>query len=69
MPGDIEIDKCGTCKQVKPVSRKYYYYDIKCECCNNNHFVIVKHCSDCLPVEPTHTKIELKTSNLKRVRL
>lgn len=66
---DQEINICDTCKQVKPVSRKYYYYNIKCECHNNNHFEIVWHCKDCEPIEPVFTKIEMKTSNLPKIEL
>lgn len=31
--GDIEFAKCDVCGQEAPVSRKYYYYDVKCDCC------------------------------------
>lgn len=67
MSGDIEVNVCSTCKKTKPVSRKYYHYDIKCECHSPDHFEIVWYCEDCQPKEPTETKVTFKTSNLKRV--
>jgi hypothetical protein len=50
--GDCEFAKCDMCKKDTHVSRKYYSYDIKCDCCNDkndNHFEIVRYCKDCEP--------------------
>lgn len=69
MSGSIEIAKCGTCKQIKPVTRKYYHYDINCDCCNTKHFEIAYHCSDCEPIEPSFTKIQIETSKLTKIDL
>lgn len=52
MSGFIEVDKCDICLQVTYVTRKYYYYNIKCDCCNDKdspHFEIVKYCKNCIP--------------------
>jgi len=67
MTGAIEIDKCDVCgKENVHVSRKYYRYDIKCECHSPHHFELVRYCKDCIPKEPKETKIFIKTENLKR---
>lgn len=55
MSGAIEHDTCDICWTEGPVSRKYYHYDIKCSCCNNqtdDHFEIVKYCKNCKPKPP-----------------
>lgn len=64
--GEIEFGKCPYCRQEKPLQRKYFYYDINCECHSPQHFEIVWHCKDCIPQEPKETKITIKTENLKR---
>ena len=67
MEGMIEIGKCDMCKlENVQLWRKYYYYDIKCECHSNTHFEIVTYCKDCIPQEPRETKITLKTENLSK---
>lgn len=57
MSGDIESGTCDICKaESVPVSRKYYYYDIECDCCNSkedDHFEIVFYCKDCKPKPPS----------------
>lgn len=54
MSGDIEWGICPTCGNYTQLFRKYYYYDINCECCRSNkgHFEIVRHCKDCKPIPP-----------------
>lgn len=58
MSGNVEFGKCDVCQKENTLSRKYYYYDIQCECCGakhegkNVHFEIVLHCSNCTPKEP-----------------
>lgn len=55
MCGAVESNKCSVCGQVGIVNRTYYYYPIKCNCCNNKddtHFEIVYTCEDCIP-KPT----------------
>lgn len=65
--GDVEFGKCGVCKEDKPLQRKYYRYNIDCECCGNEHFEYVAHCKDCTPVEPVTTRVTIKTSTLKKM--
>ena len=67
MAGDIEFGKCDVCKKDAPLQRKYYGYNIKCECHSPNHFEFVRHCNDCTPTEPKETKIILKTSTLSEI--
>lgn len=55
--GDVEVDVCDFCKQVKPVGRTYLYPSkyVKPENALNsvvlynegNYFIIVKTCNDC----------------------
>ena len=52
MSGSIEWGVCSICKSEGQVSRKYYYYDIVCDCCRGGHFEIVKHCDKCEPKAP-----------------
>jgi len=55
---NLELSKCDMCGTIALVSRRYYYYDIKCDCCDcyndkrDNHFEITKHCSKCKPKPP-----------------
>ena len=62
--GEIEHGKCDICKKIRDLQRKYYYYDIKCECHSPNHFELVSHCKDCEPKEPVKTRVTFKTANL-----
>ncbi len=59
MSGDIEHSKCDICGTVGSVSRKYYHYNIQCQCCNDqtdDHFEIVRHCNKCKPKPPAAIK-------------
>lgn len=53
---DIEYGKCDICGKDGNLNRKYYYYDIACNCCNDKgkspHFEIVNYCDSCKPVPP-----------------
>lgn len=64
MSGECEAGKCDICGQeVVGLARKYYYYDVKCECCNKEsdpHFEIVYHCSNCQPKPPKQIKAWLQ---------
>ncbi len=58
-----EFEKCDICKVKAILSRKYYRYNIKCDCCNRKkdfHFEIVKHCTDCLPYPPKRISVVLE---------
>lgn len=62
--GDIEAGTCDICKaEDVALQRKYYHYDIKCECCNradDPHFEIVRYCSNCQPKPPYSIKVMVK---------
>lgn len=60
MSGDIEYGSCDICKTQGPLSRKYYRYDVKCECCNakdDDHLEIIRHCSECDPRPPRQISV------------
>lgn len=68
--GEMEIDYCYICKKLRPVRRKYYSYNIKCECCGGNdgkHFELVKHCADCKPIPPLEIRPHIKGINYLEV--
>jgi hypothetical protein len=66
--GESEMGKCDICKKDDVIlERKYYEYDIKCECHRPNHVECVKYCKDCTPVEPEITTITISTEYLKRL--
>lgn len=53
--GDQEISQCDICSKEAVVERKYYYYPIACNCCNDakdNHFEIVRFCNNCTSKPP-----------------
>ena len=61
--GDIEYGLCDICKEETTLSRKYYYYDIPCDCCNgkkDKHFEIVRHCFLCEPKPPRVISVSLE---------
>ena len=67
MSGSIEFGICDICKKEKPLQRTIFRYNIKCECHSPYHFELVRHCSDCVAVEPKETEITLKTDYLKNI--
>jgi hypothetical protein len=64
MSGEVEHNKCDICGFIGAVNRKYYHYPIKCECHSPQHFELVIHCNNCIPTEPTVTKLTVKTEIL-----
>ena len=58
--GDVEFGKCDICGKETTLNRKYYHYDIKCDCCSPKHFEIVRHCKDCKPQPPKYVKVYIK---------
>lgn len=58
--GEMEFGKCEICGKEAPLLRKYYHYNIKCECCSPTHFVLIRHCEDCMPKPPREIKVVLK---------
>jgi hypothetical protein len=71
MSDEMEVGTCEVCgKENVVLDRTYFNYDIsgiKCSCHNPNHFVLVRHCKDCKPKEPSYTKIEFRTDDLKKL--
>lgn len=61
--GDAEYGTCNICGKKAMVNKKYYYYNIPCECHNKGHFDIVYYCKDCQPQPPKQTKITLSYEN------
>lgn len=57
MSNETEAGTCSICKKrTSSINRKYYYYDIECDCCNSksdDHFELVFHCENCEPVPPS----------------
>ncbi len=69
MSGCIEFGKCEVCGKEAQLQRTYWHYAIKCECHSPSHFEMKRHCADCVPTEPTTTKISLRTDTLEKGRL
>lgn len=60
MGGCCEYGVCDICGKSAPLDRKYYFYDIKCSCCNSAdspHFEIVRFCKNCTPVPPRRLSV------------
>jgi hypothetical protein len=52
-----KIQAIGTCEICKKENvdlyRTHFYYNFKCMCHSPYHFVVIDHCSECNPEEPT----------------
>ncbi len=66
MSGESEFGKCEVCKTETHLQRTTFHYDIKCECHSPNHFITIRHCSNCKPVEPKNTTVTFQTSILPK---
>lgn len=69
--GETELGKCEICGKETILERTYFYYPIHCECCGSKdengqsqHFVLVTHCSKCVPSIPE--KFTVRTRDYKR---
>ena len=62
---DIEIGYCDICHKKKQIKRKYYYYDVNCDCCGSSqgHFEIIKYCDKCTPKPPKRINIIMEPYN------
>lgn len=59
--GELEIGRCDLCGRDSVVlNRKYFRYDIPCACHSPSHFVLIRHCENCTPREPTEIIVRLK---------
>jgi len=59
----IEFGTCDICKGESHLSRKYYRYNIQCDCCNkkeDTHFEIVRFCTNCGPMPPRRITVVLE---------
>lgn len=69
MSGDQMIGRCQVCGKTNvPLTRKYFHYDIPCECHGPTHFEMIEYCKDCVPKEPRESKVTFKTEDLKDPR-
>lgn len=67
-PGHVEVGICLICNTVDvPLAREYYYYDVKCECCQpkDRHFEIVRYCAKCTPKPPQSIRVWMKAEPIK----
>ena len=64
---ESEWSKCDYCGIEGHINRAYYRYDIKCECHSPQHMEVVFHCNECVPTEPTQTKLTINTKYLKQL--
>ena len=63
---DVEYDKCNVCGKKAMLQRKYYHYNIECECCGGvHHFEIIRYCDNCSPKEPEQIRVILKAGFYK----
>lgn len=63
---DEEYGICDMCGNKGIIQRRYYHFDIRCECHLPNHFEIVHYCKDCVPIMPPETYITLHDEALDR---
>lgn len=70
-----ENGACNICGRITNVQRKYYYYDIKCDCCNNKndfHFEIIWYCKNCEPKPPRRINViisPIKPQEIRKIKL
>lgn len=58
---DREEGSCSVCGEYGAVQRRYFHYDVDCDCCNGSqHFKFLYHCSDCVPKAPTKIRITIE---------
>lgn len=68
MSGSIEFGACEVCGEEAELQRKYYRYNIKCECHGPQHFELVRHCKNCEPKEPVETKVTFRTELIEKIK-
>ena len=70
MCGEIEVGRCECCgKDNVPLERTYFRYPFECECHSPEHFILVRHCEDCDPIEPRETKVVFKNRRFEKTHL
>jgi hypothetical protein len=61
MSGAAEYTTCSLCNLERIVSRKYYHYDIPCDCCNGElHFEIIRYCDVCEASPPKTVTVTME---------
>jgi hypothetical protein len=61
MSDSIEDGHCDICGKYTVLERKYFYYNVRCDCClGDQHFELIRHCNDCVPKAPSRIKITLE---------
>ena len=60
----IEFGKCDYCGKETYIKRKYFYYNIKCDCHSPRHFELRHYCEDCEPRIPHETKVTYSSHSL-----
>lgn len=58
-----EFERCAVCGKTGILKRKYYKYNIKCDCHSPEHFELVLHCPSCVPKPPETTTVFIKPIN------
>ena len=56
----VEHGYCDYCGAEGIVRRKYYYYDIDCNCCVGKHFEMLRYCDKCSPTPPLNVIVTMK---------
>lgn len=59
MSTEQETGRCDVCGELGILLRKYYHYDVECDCCGgDDHFEIVRyHQNNCKPCPPENVRI------------
>ena len=66
--GELEIGRCDLCGRDSVVlHRKYFRYDIPCECHSPSHFVLIRHCVNCTPREPAEIIVRFSRDQIHTI--
>lgn len=63
--GDQPFGKCDYCRRERPLTIKYYTYDLKCDCHNGDHSERIEHCDECVPQPPPRIRVVYEAQNVK----
>ena len=64
MSGSVEHGICDFCGKEDFLQRTYFRYNIKCDCHSPQHFELMIHCKNCIPIEPINTKISFGSNKI-----
>ena len=66
--GELENGLCDLDGRDSVVlNRKYYRYDIPCAYHSPSHFVLIRHCENCTPREPTEIIVRLNSEQAHNI--